>query len=70
MEKLSNKKYNQYDYLCRYTGVPYYYDSEKKKEVCGIGEQLKKDIPYVSHKVTNEDTLDSLSLTYYNNPTF
>ena len=70
MEKLTRKKFNQYDYICRYTGVPYYYDPEKGKEVMGIGEQLSKDTPFVSHKLTQEDTLDSLALTYYNNPTY
>ena len=70
MEKLTKKKYSQFDYTCRYTGVPYYFDSEKSREVMGIGEQLSTDSPFVSHKVTPEDTLDSLALTYYNNPTY
>lgn len=70
MEKLTKKKFNQYDYLSRYTNVPSYYDIVADKEVMGIGEQLSKNAPFVSHKLTNEDTLDSLALTYYNNPTY
>lgn len=69
MEKLKNKKYANYDYTCRYTGVPYYYDTVKQREVGGIGEQLRRDTAFVSHKVKPEDTLDSLALNYYNNPT-
>ena len=70
MEKLTNKKYNQYDYNSRYTGIPYYYDTEKSREVYGIGEQMSKDAPFVAHKVKSDDTLDALALTYYNNPTY
>jgi hypothetical protein len=70
MEKLTKKKFNQYDYLSRYTNVPSYYDTVADKEVMGIGEQLSKNAPFVSHKLTNEDTLDSLALNYYNNPTY
>jgi hypothetical protein len=70
MEKLTKKRFNQYDYICRYTGVPYYYDKVTGREVMGIGEQFSKENSFVSHKVTSEDTLDSLALTYYNNPTY
>ena len=70
MEKLTNKNYATYDYTCRYTGVPYYYDTVAEKEIYGIGEQLSKNTAWVAHKVKPEDTLDSLALNYYNNPTF
>lgn len=70
MEKLKNKRYNNFDYTCRYTHVPYYYDTEKQQDIYGIGEQINFNTAYVSHKVNPEDTLDSLALTYYNNPTF
>ena len=70
MEKLTKKRFNQYDYLSRYTGVAYYYDSKNAREVMGIGEQLSKDAPFVSHKIKPEDSLDSLALTYYSNPTY
>lgn len=70
MERLTNKNYATYDYTCRYTGVPYYYDTATGKEVYGIGEQLSKNTAWVAHKVKPEDTLDSLALTYYNNPTY
>lgn len=70
MQKLQNKKYASYDYLCRYTGVPYYYDPAADRQVYGIGEQFKQDLPFVSHAVKPDDNLDSLALQYYNNPTY
>ena len=70
MEKLTNKRYATYDYTSRYIGVPYYYDTEAQQDVYGIGEQLSKATSYVSHKVVQDDTLDALALTYYNNPTY
>jgi hypothetical protein len=36
MEKLLNKRFNNFDYPCRYTSVPYFYDSETQKEIYGI----------------------------------
>lgn len=70
METLKNKKYAQFDYLSRYTNTPYYFDSICGKEVYGIGTNLKKTAEYVTHQVKNNDTLNSLALKYYNNPTF
>lgn len=70
MEKLTNKRYNNFEYTCRYTTVPYYYDTEKQDTIYGIGAQMNPNTAFVSHKVIPEDTLDSLALTYYNNPTY
>lgn len=70
MDTLKNKNYESYDYLSRYTQVPYYFDTLKQREVYGIGSNLLKSSPYVSHKLDAEDTLHSLSLRYYNNPTY
>lgn len=69
MDRLTNKSYAQYDYTCRYTGVPYYYDKEDGKEIYGLSSNMLKDIPWVAHEVKQSDTLDSLALNYYNNPT-
>ena len=46
MDILTNKRYEQYDYICRYTGVPYYYNTVDKKEIYGIGSNMKKTTPY------------------------
>lgn len=70
MDTLKNKNYESYDYLSRYTQVPYYFDTLSRREIYGIGSNLLQDSPYVSHKVDHEDTLHSLALQYYNNPTY
>ena len=70
MDSLTNKKYLQFDYFSRYLNVPYYYNKQKEDEVCGIGTQMNKNSEYVNHQVHPGDTLDSLALKYYNNPTY
>lgn len=70
MDTLKNKKFASFDYLSRYTGVPYYFDTRNNCEVFGIGEQMDKTSEYVTHKVAVGDTLDKLALKYYNNPTY
>ena len=70
MDTLKNKQYINYDYLSRYTNVPCYYDTIAGKEVYGIGTNVYTTTEYVTHKVENRDTLNSLSLKYYNNPTY
>lgn len=69
MDVLKDKNYASYDYTCRYTAFPYYYHTEDKKYIYGLTSNMKKDITYVAHKVKDNDTLDSLALKYYNNPT-
>lgn len=70
MDTLKNKAYAKFDYLSRYTNTPYYYDTLANKEVYGIGTNLKTNAEFVTHKVCSNDTLNSLALKYYNNPTF
>ena len=70
MEKLTNKRVSTFDYTSRYAGVPYFFDTEKNKDIFGIGSQIRFDTPYLVHKLETADTLDSLALTYYNNPTY
>jgi len=70
MDVLRNKKVESFDYICRYTGVPYYYNSMDNKEIYGLGSNLIKTTGWVAHKVDPEDTLDSLALKYYSNPTY
>lgn len=70
MDVLKDKNYESFDYTCRYANVPYYYNTLDDKYIFGIGTQMqKKDIQYVAHKVDEADTLESLALKYYNNPT-
>ena len=70
MDTLKNKMYHSFDYLSRYTDVPYYYDTLQNKEIYGIGTNLKKTSEFITHVVKSNDTLNSLALKYYNNPTF
>ena len=70
MDTLKNKVYTKFDYLSRYTNVPHYYDTICNREVFGIGTNLKNNTEFVTHKIKSNDTLNSLALKYYNNPTF
>ena len=70
MDTLKNKRYQDFDYTSRYTGIPYYYDTVTKQDVYGVIKPMLKNNAWVAHKVTQEDSLDSLALKYYNNPTY
>ena len=71
MDALIDKQYKVYSYLSRYTSFPYWYNKEDRKYIYGTTTQLTQDnISYALHKVTWQDTLDTLALDYYNNPTF
>ena len=70
MDTLKKKIYADFDYISRYTNIPYYYDTLCDKEVYGIGTNLKTTAEFVTHVVKSNDTLNSLALKYYNNPTF
>lgn len=70
MDTLKNKMYAHCDYLSRYTDTPYYYDTLRDRQVYGIGTNLQNTSEFVTHKVRSNDTLHSLALKYYNNPTF
>ena len=64
MDTLINKHIAHTGYLSRYNTVPIYYDTLEDRKVYGIGQSLDKDVPYVTHKVTEKDTLWNLSLKY------
>lgn len=70
MDVLTKKNYKKYDYLSRYSNVPFYYHTLDDKYVYGIGSNMKKDCSYIEHKITETDNLDYLALKYYNNPTY
>lgn len=67
---LYGKEYRDYERVSRYSSFPFYYVEEDNKYNYGITSHLKKDIKYISHKVSYGDTLDTLALYYYNNPTY
>ena len=70
MDTLTNKNYADFEYISRYQNIPYYYDTLCDKEIFGIGTTLKTSSEFVTHTVKRSDTLHSLALKYYNNPTF
>ena len=70
MDTLKNKNYITYNYLNRYTTVPYYYDTLRNMQVFGIGTNLNKNTESFLYVVGRNESLDSIALKYYNNPTF
>lgn len=62
--------YKDYDYVSRYQVFPYYKHNIDKKYIYGLTSHLDTSTKFVSHKVKVNDTLDSLALYYYNNPTY
>lgn len=66
-----HKQYKEYNRVSRYSVFPYYYIKEDNKYAYGITSHLKHDkVSYKGHKVVLGDTLDTLALYYYNNPTY
>lgn len=71
MSILKDKQYLRYEKVSRYTPFPVYYNSADLKYTGGITNHLEtQDVPFVAHTVKQGDTLDTLSLHYYNNPTY
>lgn len=70
MDVLVNKQYSNYGKTSRYNDVPYYYHIEDNKYTRGYTKHLSKDSSYTVYKVEKNDTLDSIALLYYNNPTY
>ena len=70
MDVLINKSYKQYDTLSRYSVVPYYYNELDKKYVTGTSTYLFDTTNYFVHTIHQGETYDSLSMYYYNNPTY
>ena len=69
---LENKFYKQYDRVSRYSIFPYYYNRIDDKYIYGITAQLdnSNNITYTKKKIEEGDTLDTLSLYFYNNPLY
>ena len=70
MNILSNETYKQYNNLSRYSLVPIFYNKLDRTYQPGFPMRLKKNLSVVYHTVKAGDTLDSLSLFYYGNPTY
>lgn len=71
MDIIGNKQYREYDRVSRYAVFPFYQHKIDNKYFYGLTSHLSvEDTRYVSHKVKAGDTLDTLALYYYNNPTY
>ena len=71
MADVYNRQYKTYDKVSRYQVFPIYYNTKDGKYFHGITSHLlTDDMTYVAHKVKMGDTLDTLALYYYNNPTY
>lgn len=69
MDVLTNKSYKDYARISRYSPFPYYYHTKDDKYIVGTTAYLKDTTVYTLYTVQRGDTLDSLALEFYNNPT-
>lgn len=69
MDTFKDKNYISATYNCRYSTVPFYFDTLGGHYVFGIGTAVNKNTESVIHKVRQGENLDMLALKYYNNPT-
>lgn len=67
---LTDKQYKNYQKTSRYSSTPYYYNLVDNRFCYGTQKNLKDTTTHRIHKVVEGDTLDSLALYYYNNPTY
>lgn len=67
---LKDKKYREYKKVSRYSVIPYYYNIVDDKFMYGTSLNLDNTTAHRIHKVQENDSLDSLALHYYNNPTY
>lgn len=68
---LSEKEYKEYSRVSRYSVFPIYYNRLDDKYIYGLTAQISKNgSSFVTHKVVKGDTLDSLSLYFYNSPLY
>lgn len=70
MDVLKDKQLRGYDRLSRYSNFPFYYNTLDDKYVYGTTSYLKRDTPYTMYKIQLGDTLDSIALENYNDPTY
>ena len=69
MNVLIKKQYKDYDKLSRYSNFPFYFHTRDNKYIYGKTSHLNPNTLYTEHTIGPRDTVDSLALYYYNNPT-
>ena len=69
MDVLKDKSYKEYSHISRYNEIPYYYHVLDDKYIQGKANWLDDSTIYTEYTIQRLDTLDSLALDFYNNPT-
>lgn len=70
MDVLKGKFYKSYTHISRYQPIPYSYNVLDDKYVYWLTSHLRKNNSYATVKITQRDTLDSLSNQYYGRPDY
>ena len=70
MDVVKDKQLRAYDRLSRYATFPFYYNLLDNKYIYGTTNYLKTNTPYKIYKIQQNDTLDSIALQNYNDPTY
>lgn len=67
---LTNKSYKNSRNLSRYSNSPFYYNTVDNKYIMGFSKRINGNTSYVLHEVKRGESIDSIALYYYNNPTY
>jgi len=70
MDVLKDRQYKSYPRLSRYSTFPYYYNTLDNKYVVSTTAYLDNTTTYSLYLIKEGDTLDSIALEQYNNPTY
>lgn len=70
MDILKDQQYKNYKKVSRYMLVPTYLNILDNVRQSGFPVQLDTNTPYVFYTTIPGDTLDSISLYFYGNPTY
>ena len=70
MDILKNEQLRAYDKLSRYSSFPFYYNTVDDKYIYGTTNHLKNNTSYQNYQIKKGDTLDSIALKAWNNPTY
>lgn len=68
MNILKDKQTKKDDYISRYAGVYFYFNTSDSKYMYGLTKQILPNTNYIIHTVQQYDTLDSLARYYYGRP--
>lgn len=70
MDILTNKQYKTYNKVSRYSPFPIFYNTMDGTYQGSITDYLLDTTTFIKHLVNESDTLDTLALYYYGNPTY